>query len=315
MLEADELAALRVAMGQTAQKREESPDSPVVAQRIALIAEDRAAALARPAAIRLSTRWTRTAKRLIARMCRAQIEFDMHSAEAVEAASLRDMLGGGWNRVGGILGRPGAILLLASGSMIETLAARLLGAGGPEDETQAHDDRPPSQLALRLFDPVGETLAMSLVEAWQDEQGHSPTFVADPAKVHAARGELTGTGIVLMLTLDISGGARGQLRLVMRPELLGRTAEREPTVVSPPGVEEALGAVPVEVAVELGRCTLTMNELAALRPGAIVTLDRFIDDLLPVKVQGVVKAYGRAMVARSAMAVEIAPVRAQSEAA
>jgi flagellar motor switch/type III secretory pathway protein FliN len=314
MLEAEELAALRAAMGQTAQKREDAPAAGVTVQRIALIAEDRAAALARPASVRLSTRWTRAAKRMIHRLCRAQIEIDLAGAEAIEAASLRDMLGGAWSRVGSVAARPGPILLLASGGMIESLAARLLGAGGAEEEA-SQSDRPPSALALRLFDPVGDALVAALAEAWHDEQAETVTFNADPAKLHAARSELTGTGMVLMLTLDVHGAARGQLRLVLRPELLARTPDKEPEKVSQPGVTDALGGVPAEIAVELGRARISMSELAALRPGAIVTLDRFIDDLLPVMVQGVVKAYGRAMVARSAMAVEIAPVRAHSEAA
>lgn len=315
MLEAEELAALRAAMGQTAQKREETPSAGVTIQRIALIAEDRAAAMARPASVRLSTRWTRAAKRMIHRLCRAQIDIDLAGAEAIEAASLRDMLGGAWARVGHVAGKPGPILLLASGTMIEALAARLLGAGGGGDDEASQSDRPPSALALKLFDPVGDALAAALVEAWRDEQEETVSFTADASKIHAARSELTSTGMVLLMSLDVHGAARGQLRVVLRPELLARAPEKEPEKASQPGVSDALAHVPVEIAVELGRARITMNELAELRPGAIVTLDRFIDDLLPVMVQGVVKGYGRAMVARSAMAVEIAPVRAHSEAA
>jgi flagellar motor switch/type III secretory pathway protein FliN len=77
-------------------------------------------------------------------------------------------------------------------------------------------------------------------------------------------------------------------------------------VPAPPGaIENALGAVPIEVRVELGKAQMSMSEFSSLRPGAVVALDRFVDDPLPVRCAGVIKATGRALVSRGVLAVEI----------
>ena len=73
-------------------------------------------------------------------------------------------------------------------------------------------------------------------------------------------------------------------------------------------IDEALGAVPVQLRVELGRLHMTLAEFAALTPGTVLPMDKFIDDPLPVRIGGRLKAWGRAMVARGAIAVEIISV-------
>jgi len=48
-----------------------------------------------------------------------------------------------------------------------------------------------------------------------------------------------------------------------------------------------------------------MAALRALAVGQVLPLDRFVDDPLPISVGGVVKAWGRAIVSRGAIAVEV----------
>ena len=313
MLEAEEVAAIREAMGQAAQAPASSTGPDKDATPVALIAEDRAAVQARPNGLKLASRWARLTKKQLARMTGAKIDIDVLGAESVEAASLRDDLMLAWTNCVAAADRAGALLVSISGPIIETLAARLLGA--PQQENAAQNDRAPSSVAMKLFKPVGETILRALAEAWQEEQGCAAA-IADEARAGRARTELTSSGIVLLVSLAVRGGAVGQIRIVARPETLIAPAPRVEAVPAAPRViQEALGAVPVEVAVELGRARMTMSQFAALRPGAVITLDRFVDDPLPVEVQGVVKAFGRAMVARNAMAVEIAAARKESEAA
>jgi flagellar motor switch/type III secretory pathway protein FliN len=186
--------------------------------------------------------------------------------------------------------------------MIETLAARFLGAPHVDDESS---DRPPSAVALRLYQPVGDALLRGLAEAWKEEQGVEAVPLDDVREMRT-RQDLLSSGIVLIVTLAVRGGAAGQIRILSRPEALVAPAPRvEAVAASASLVHETLGLVLVDVTVELGRAYLTMNEMAALRPGAVLTLDRFVDDLLPVRCQGVIKGWGRAMVARNTMAVEI----------
>jgi flagellar motor switch protein FliM len=307
MLDAEEVAAIREAMGQAAQVPDTATPGPAQdrdAIPIALIAEDRAAVQARPNGLKLASRWARFTKKQLGRMTGAKIDLDVLGAESVEASSLREELMLAWTGCVGAADRAGTALVAISGPMIETLAARLLGA--PSQEGQAQTDRTPSSVALRLFESVGDGILRALCEAWREEQGCTAT-IADAARAGKARAELTTDGIVLLVTLAVRGAAAGQIRIICRPEtLIAPTPPVEAVPAAPGLIEDALGAVPVDVAVELGRARLTLSELGALRPGAVITLDRFVDDPLPVEVQGVVKAHGRAMVARNAMAVEIA---------
>jgi len=312
MLEADEVAAIREAMGQVVQAP--TPGAMLAARDatpVALIAEDRAVVQARPNGIKLATRWARAAKKQIQRMTGAKVELDLLGADSVEAASLRDELVSAWTGAVATTDRqPAALCVAVSGPMIETLAARFLGAPATEEGTA---DRPPSAVALRLFQPVGEALLRSLSEAWHEEQGCNSGPVDDLREIRT-RQELLGSGIVLLVTLAVRGGANGQIRMLSRPEALIAPAPRVEAVAAAAGLIHAtLGLVPVEIAVELGRARLTMNELAAMRPGVVITLDRFVDDLLPIRCQGVIKAWGRAMVSRSTMAVEVGVQSKESE--
>jgi flagellar motor switch/type III secretory pathway protein FliN len=94
--------------------------------------------------------------------------------------------------------------------------------------------------------------------------------------------------------------------VLTRPATLVRPpAPIEAVPAAPGAVDAALGRVPVEVRVELGRTRLTMREFERLAVGTVLTLPQFVDDPLPVEVGGVVKAYGRAVVSRGVLAVQI----------
>jgi flagellar motor switch protein FliM len=312
MLEADEIAAIREAMGQVVAAPTANEVTSRDAQPIALIAEDRAVVQARPNGIKIGTRWARLAKKQIQRMTGAKVEIDLVGADSVEAASLRDELVSTWTGAIATADKnPLSLAVAVSGPMIETLAARFLGAVNAEE---AGAERPPSAVALRLFQPLGDGLLRALAEAWQEEQGCAATVVDDLREIRT-RQELLGSGIVLLVTLSVRGGASGQIRILSRPEALIAPAPRVEAVPAAVGqINETLGLITVEVSVELGRARVTMNELSMMRPGAVISLDRFVDDLLPIRCQGVIKAWGRAMVARNAMAVEVGETPKESEA-
>ena len=130
----------------------------------------------------------------------------------------------------------------------------------------------------------------------------------------AWRRELGDGDLVVVLTLEVKGAVSGVIRLIARPELLVQPAAVVEAVPAPPGsIEEALGEVPVEMRVELGRLRMSMADLAALKPGTVLPMSKFIDDPLPVRVGGRLKAWGRAMVARGVVAVEIISVESGSK--
>ena len=311
-LDPNELAAIRAAIAPAATpSRAQVHEGEADASPIALIADDRAAESARPNGLRIGTRWSTAARSTLLRLCGAKVEIDVLAADTVDGAALRDELSGAWLRCIAVTGRRGSAMVAVSGGMIEALAGCLLGA--TVDATGAAS-RPPSPTSLRVFAPVGDAIVVALASAWNDEQSAEVVSAGGAQAADAWRRELGDGDLVVVLTLEVKGAVSGVIRLIARPELLVQPAAVVEAVPAPPGaIEEALGEVPVEMRVELGRLRMSMADLAALKPGTVLPMSKFIDDPLPVRVGGRLKAWGRAMVARGVVAVEIISVESGSK--
>jgi flagellar motor switch protein FliM len=68
---------------------------------------------------------------------------------------------------------------------------------------------------------------------------------------------------------------------------------------------EALGGVPMALVAELGRVTMGLRSIMALRVGDVVRLPTATDDLLHVRVGGVEKFSAVPVVSRGQLAIEI----------
>ena len=305
-LDPNELAAIRAAIAPSATpSRQAAIEGPTDAQPVALIADDRAAESARPNGLRIGTRWSNTSRSALLRLCGAKADIEVLAADTVDGSALRDELSGAWLRCVTVTGRRGSALVAVSGSMIESLAACLLGATVEPNAAQ----RPPSATSLRIFTPVGDAFVQALGVAWNEEQSCEVVGSNNPQAADSWRRELGDGDLVVVLTLEVKGAISGVIRLIARPELLVAPAVSVEAVAAPKGaIEEALGSVPVQLRVELGKLHMTLAEFAALTPGTVLPMDKFIDDPLPVRCGGRLKAWGRAMVARGAVAVEIVSV-------
>ncbi|MBX5469459.1 MAG: flagellar motor switch protein FliN [Thermoleophilaceae bacterium] len=73
-------------------------------------------------------------------------------------------------------------------------------------------------------------------------------------------------------------------------------AAQQPAGKSLPAAIGRLAEVPVEVAVEIGRATMTIGETLALGPGSIVSLDRLAGEPLDLLVNGKAIARGEVVV-------------------
>lgn len=309
MLDAAELEAIRSAIGE-ALRGSSAPTQSAAreATPIPLIADDRAAETARPSGLKLAGRWAITAARRIARLTGARLEIDVSGVEIVEGEAIKEEFASNWSRCFEVSGRRGYAMVAAAGPLIEALATCLLG--GTPDEVQ--EDHEPSATSLRLFGPVGEAVVSSLMDVWQEEQSCTSRLVEDGARVDGWRRSLGDADVVVLITLTASGPTRGTFKMIARPEtLVAPPAPVEAVRVPPGAIEEALGAVPIEVRVELGRARMTMADFAELGPGDVIPLDQFVDDLLPVQCNGIVKGFGRALVSRGVMAVEVSEIADQ----
>lgn len=312
-LDPAELEAIQAAMREaSAAPSRAHTKHPEEVSPLALIVDDREAESARPAAMRIGERWVKEATARLKSALRADVEVRVAGAEILHGESLRDGLASAWLLSLAVDGRPAPALLAASGKILATVAGVLCGAVLREDQIadssadDATPERPPSPATIRIFHPVGEKIAAALSDAWREEQSTAVTRDARVDQIEIARRALLEADVVVALTMQITGATTGRLRLLARPATLVRPPIPVEAVAAAPGALEAvLGRVPVEVRVELGRTRLTVRELEKLTVGTVLTLPQFIDDPLPIACGGVIKAYGRPVVSRGVLAVQI----------
>jgi flagellar motor switch protein FliM len=308
-LDQAELEAIQAAMREaSASPSRPTGRHPEEVTPLALIVDDREAESARPAAMRIGERWVKDATARLKSALRADVEVRVAGAEIMNGETLRDGLAFNWLTSLVVEGRAEPTLLAAGGPLLTAVAGAMCGAPlrdkGPDGDEET--ERPPSPATVRIFQPIGEMLAAGLAEAWREEQSTAVTRDARPERVEAIRRALLESDVVVALNMQVSGATTGRLRVLTRPGTLVRPpAPIEAVPAAPGAVDAALGRVPVEIRVELGRTRLTMREFERLAVGTVLTLPQFIDDPLPIEVGGVVKACGRAVVSRGVLAVQI----------
>ncbi len=284
---------------------------------LALIADDRAAELARPAGLRIGERWANAAARKLRHQVHTDLDISVVNSETVEGGAARDELATMFCCTVEATDRGGRALVALGGPMIESLAARLCGATRDEEASDDDDeDRAPSATALSLFRPTGESLVAALATSWSELQNCVVKVDVDQARVAQSRQALLESDLLVAVTLSVSGGLRGRMRLFAQPKTLVPPAAPIEAIPAAPGaIDDALGGVPVELSVELGRARISIRDLSALQKGAVLPLSQFIDDPLPITVGGVIKAYGRPVVYRGVIAVEVvsAPSRGNAK--
>lgn len=300
-LDLAELEAIQAAIRQAAPPQVVSADQGDVSP-LPLIAAERNAQAARPRLADLTARWSRRLSRTL-RAYVGDCTVDSMGAEVLDARSLGDELRPMW--IGVVHGEgDGAVAMVIAigGELIEAAAAKR--CGGNSVASAGSSGRDPSPLALRLFGPVGESTLTALDAAWLEVNSTGLKVVPTSA---STVGRALGADAVLGATLNVSGGCPGRIRVFVRPELLLPAVERNAAVAAADrAVAAALGSVPVELRVELATLSIPMSELRRLGPGSQLTLPVFVDEPLPIYCGDVLKAWGRPVVSRGVLAVEIA---------
>lgn len=285
-------AAIRQAAPSTAPVADQAEASP-----LPLIAAERNAQAARPRLTDLTTRWARRLAKTL-RAYVGDVSCDAMGAEVLDARSLGDELRPMW--IGVVHGEDGLAMVIAiGGELVEAAAAKRCGG-----DASANPGRDPSPLALRLFGPVGDSTLSALDAAWQEVNRTSLKVVPTNAE---SVGRALGADSVLGATLSVSGATPGRIRVFVRAEVLLPPRElAAAAAAATDAVAVALGGVPVELRVELATMTIRLSELRRLSPGAQLTLPVFVDDPLPIYCGEVLKAWGRPVVTRGVLAVEVA---------
>lgn len=310
-LDSNELEAIQDAVRE-AQQSVDRPVSPVPyisdddVLPLALIADDRVAESARPAAMRLADRWAELAAARLRHILKGDVSIKVVGAEVIDGGALREEMEKMWTCGLSLSDRPGCAMVAVGGPMISGVAARLLGAEDEEESDEDEEETAPTAASLRIFEPVGITLVETLVMRWEGMDRCSIDIDYSEAGTDIQKRELVETDVVVSVTLSVEGPVKGHIRLLAPPKIMVPPPQPIEAVPAAPGaIETALGQVEVEVSVELGRARLSLIELRQIRVGTILALGQFVDDPLPVQCAGVVKAYGRAVVTRGVLAVEI----------
>jgi hypothetical protein len=304
-LEPEEMQALQAAMREAAPKRAAQTPDPE-ASRLALIADDRAAEIARPVMIDLATRTIRTATRLLKAHLPGTWQLDVIGAEVLDGVTVKEELRGGWiagmraTGVGAEHGGP-EIVVAAHGGVVDIAAARRCGAATPTSDS----NKAPSPVALRLFQPAGRSMLDSLAVAWREvfpSELEATTDLAIVSRMIDAR-------TVVRIALAFSGAVTGRIQLYTLPgALVPRPGALAAFKANAMRIANALSTVPVEVIVELGTLRMKLRELRRMEPGATFTLQGFVDSRVPVYCGGVLKAWARPVVCRGVLAVQIESV-------
>ncbi|MBX3155930.1 MAG: FliM/FliN family flagellar motor switch protein [Deltaproteobacteria bacterium] len=302
LLDPQEMEAIQAAIRETAPRR--NPAAPSVEPtRLALITDDRIAEAARPVLLALANRVVRIAPRALRPHLPGSWQLDVAGAEIIDGATAKEELRGGWT--GGMAvdaeGNGEELVVAVHGAVIDIAAARRCGAAAPTSDAS----RPPSAVSLRLFQPAGTSLLDSWTAAWREMYPHRLAASGDLGIV----ARLIESRSVVRVALAFSGGVAGRVQIYARPEVLvPRPAALAAFKANALRIATALSNVPVDVVVELGTLRMPLRALRNLAPGATHTLQGFVDSRVPVYCGGVLKAWGRPVVCRGVLAVQIESV-------
>lgn len=304
-LDGEEYAAIRDAISSAETRRKGTSERlQVDATPIALIAEDRAADRALPDGQKIVERWLPECKTVLSRVFSKDIEVGLSSAETVDMGGTKRALLGAWLMRLDIQGRRGGALLAVSGPILEGAAVHRFGG----EIVPTGSGRPASGTILSLFSTLGSALAQTLGEAWKEAQGAIVEYGDDDIAIERARRALESAKLTVLIELQVKGAIEGIIRLVVSPEVLAAPPPAlEAIPAEPEDIAAAIGEVPALVRVEMGQTRIPLRALRSLKPGTVLTLNRFVGDNLPVRCQGIVVAQGRAIISRGALAVEITP--------
>jgi flagellar motor switch/type III secretory pathway protein FliN len=306
LLDPLEMEAIQAAIRETSPRRsfgapEQEPT------RLALISDDRIAEAARPILLNLGTRWIRSATRALRAHLPGSWQLDIVGAEAIDGATAKEELRGGW--VAGMRvenapdphAAPAELVVAVHGGVVDVAAAKRCGAATPSPDS----GRPPSTVSLRLFQPAGRALIDSFAIAWRE------VFPSDvvPSSDLAIVSSLIEAQTVIRIALTFGGSTSGRVQLYARPEfLVSRPVALAAVRATAQRIANALANVEVEVIVELGTLRIPLSHLRRLEHGATFTLQGFVDSRVPVYCGGALKAWAKPVVCRGVIAVQIESV-------
>jgi flagellar motor switch protein FliM len=208
-----------------------------------------------------------------------------------------------------------ALSLLVPHRAIAPVEARILGRHAEGAETPDPADRQHLREALAGVEvPLRAQIAGPQTPASQVLELQPGAVLGLDARVADGLG-LCVEGVRVLAAKPGRSGSRRAVQVLeaLEPDAAAGLAQ---LVAAPPrpaagngspdaGLSRSLGAVPVRVWAELGQARLSLAEVVGLGPGAVVELDRRIDDPIGLYVNGLRFAHGELTIADDEWAVRI----------
>ncbi len=297
LLDPQELEAIQAAIRETAPRSASRGglDPDVEPTRLALIADDRIAEVARPLLMSLAKRWIRLATRSLRAHLPGRWQLDIAGAEIVDGPTAKEELRNGW-----VAATTTELVVVASGDVIDASSARRCGSSRAMTTSRA-----PSQVSLKLFEPTGRAMVDAWNLAWReafDRDSDASTDLSIVSRLIDAR-------TIVRVAMTFSSDIGGRLACYVRPEaLVPRPSQLAAVKANAARIANALSNVPVELVAELGNLSLPLSALRELDATTTYTLPGFVDSHVPVFCGGVLKAWAKPVVFRGVLAIQIVAI-------
>jgi flagellar motor switch protein FliM len=218
-----------------------------------------------------------------------------------------------------MLGREFALTLLLPHRAIAPVEERILGRRGGGDETpdpvtglRLREAMAGIEVALRAEiagpqTPAAEVLGLAPGTTLRlgGRVGEGLGLCVEGVRVMRAKPGRSGSRRAVQVLEAIEpGAAEGLARLATTAHRAG-TVQVEGDGEADPALRGALGQVPVRVWAELGRARLSLAEVVALGVGAVVELDRRLEDPIDLYVNGLRLGYGELEIVDGEWAVRV----------
>jgi flagellar motor switch protein FliM len=179
----------------------------------------------------------------------------------------------------------------------------------------AWEPRELTMIEQKILQKLLDRLADDLRSAWKPLIG----LDVDITKIHSSAEDIEVLPEEMMLIVGFTwtvGPTEHKIAITMptssldlvrdllTPEqwLRGKPSEDQKETVTPSAL---LKDVPVQAAVELGKAKVSMQDIIGIEIGDVIRLDKSVDELLDVKVQGETKFHGRPGLIGTKLAVQI----------
>lgn len=254
----------------------------------------------------LAAAWRRT----LATTYRLSCELIAEPSEIMSFGDLRRRLEGGT-----ILGRLES--LSSSSPVLMTLGPTFISAvvdygfGGSGEDTSSLASRDPTALERNLLRRLCMLLAADVTSTWQREAPIELSFLHLEGRNDISTLMPEGTALLFIPFRLNFNDNQDEIALALTAgsvDAIARIAPKDPQPADKDidsDLIKRLSNWPIWVSAELGRCSLTVDEVLDLSPGSVLRLESMAHEPIQILLNGVAKLIGRPVISSGSLSTQI----------